>query len=253
MLQKASFTSYARRCDADLHVIRSPLDLSFNRSLLSSKLLIPSTYRHYDQILFLDLDILINDLSPCIFDQYENIGFGAAIDERDSIGFKNTCELVWNRPELLEETHLSYFIDRGFEFNSLLVASINGGVLLFRPSIVADIFKDAYFSGLPAMSHEEAILAYVSQIHSVFFQISSAWNTQILHSLSAECGPAFFSTKSKRFKLIKLLNSKGLYSASSLPFFLPQAYRNFVSNSLEACNILHFAGGFPIPCFSKSY
>ncbi|MDR6159792.1 lipopolysaccharide biosynthesis glycosyltransferase [Chryseobacterium sp. SLBN-27] len=129
---KKQFENYARKCGADIKVIDKPLDGKFHRPLLSQKLLIPDATAEYDVVLFLDLDIIISEEAPSVFDYLpENKYFGAVLDPRGTEEFNKTWGHI---PRILEETNEIYFTDRHFENNDLLQGSINGGVFIFRLS-----------------------------------------------------------------------------------------------------------------------
>lgn len=239
------FEGYAKKCGADLRVCTEPLDSTFRRNLLCQKLLIPTKYKDYDWICFLDLDILISNNAPSIFDEIDDsFSFSAVMDKRESSGFKNTVIHVWNRPDILEETHRSYFSARGFSDNELIQGSINGGVLLCNPAKIACLFEDAYWSNLPGSIHEEAIAAYVSQTNNQFKPLDERFNVQLLHELSADhLSSAFKSTQGNYFRILRRLHD--VLPGAILRQLYPSAYKKFVAEKMKESFMLHFAGGYP--------
>ena len=66
---KPQFEAYAKKCSATLHIIDTIPDPTFHRPLLAQKLLIPHLTQQYDLVLFLDLDILISENAPDVFNE----------------------------------------------------------------------------------------------------------------------------------------------------------------------------------------
>ena len=240
---KASLRAYANKCNADVKLITDLPDKSMKRSILAQKLLIPSMFLNYERIAFLDLDIIINKDAPNIFTENTNSAFSACVSPRSSIGYKNTCRYVWNRPKILEESNLSYFTDRGFPSNEALNHTINGGVMLMNPNLIGELFRDAYHSDLPTVSNEEPIAAYISQINDFFEPLDDRYNAQVIHELSSELGLAFRSTQTKYFSLLKKFHR---HAPSILHNkFYPSSYREFIARLVEKSYIIHFAGNYP--------
>lgn len=243
-LRESNIKQYANRCGADYSVITKVPDESFHRSLLAQKLLIPSRFFNYDLICMIDLDVIISNRAPNIFDVNKGFkGFSAAVDQRSSIGFQNTCNYVWRNQNIALETSETYFTTRGFVWNNNLTDSINGGVMLVDTKKVGPIFEDAYWSDLPDMPHEEAIAAYVSQSNGLFQALDARYNTQIIHELSAEYGPAFQASQTPQFYILRRIHGRAPNLCNRLLY--PQSYKRFVSQQLKTQYILHFAGGYP--------
>lgn len=253
------FERYAKVCNANFIVCSAPPDSTFKRSILSQKMLLPDLYREYEWIAFFDLDVLISKNAESIFKSIKiDKGFGAVIDPRDSQKFKNMVLYHWNLPEILNETHSSYFIDRGFPplpVNTTIQASINGGVFLCNPAKVADLFKAAYFSDFieearigggiinrTAITNEEGLMAYASQKHNLFFKLDEKFNTIVLYELYEDMQSELTELLDKTPRYFKLLNK--IHKYVSIPSFLyPRPYRRFVKSKLKSGNILHFGGG----------
>jgi len=160
-------------------ILDKPLDEYFHRPLLSQKLLIPSMSQKYHTVLFMDLDIVISEKAALIFDFLpQDEFFGVILDSREIEEFKMTWSHI---PRIVEETTEKYFTDRNFKSSSLLQGSINGGVFIFRPAKIADVFKDYYFSDHnqgALNSFEETPFGYFSQINGWFEALPSKFNMQ---------------------------------------------------------------------------
>ena len=247
---KNQFIHYAEKCDADLKIIDKVIDSTFYRSLLAQKLLIPSLFTDYDQVAFIDIDVLISPLAPSIFNVLEeDFSFGAVIDPRGSRGFINTCKNIWRNVSIIKETHQSYFLERGFEHNENLTGSINGGVFVCRPKIIGELFKEAYWSSLPDKSHEEAIMAYVSQSKQLFQVLDIGWNNQVMHYLGgSDDNHLRLIHQNSYFNLISKVHKR-----INLPhFLLPKKYFDYLRRGLMTNHILHFSGGYPLSIKMRS-
>lgn len=238
------FINYAKVCKADIVIIDKPLDETFHRTILSQKLLIASKTTNYDIVAFLDLDILIQQKAPSIFEYLpDNKHFGAILDPRGTEEFRRTWQHI---PRIGNETSKSYFTDRNFEANENLQGSINGGVFIMRPKKVAKLFSDYYFSthnqGVNN-SHEESPMAYLTQTHNIFEALPNKFNTQILYKLKGtEKGKEVLK---KQPKISGLIN-KLLFGIKSY-VYPTKTYLSFVENLLEQTYFLHFAGNITIP------
>ena len=143
-LVRDNLMAYAKKCHADFRFIDDYIDKDKKRDIYSQKLLIPDYLREYEQVLFLDLDIIISPDCPDIFALMpENIGLMAEVNPRSSARFR---KIYADNERILNETVEDYFTSRGFAAADGLVGNINGGVLLFRPRLVADLFRDYYMS-----------------------------------------------------------------------------------------------------------
>lgn len=243
---------YASRCEADLLVCTEPPDPGFHRGLLTQKLLLPYQYRRYDWLAYLDLDVLISPVAPSLFHHaVDGMALGAVPDPRGTARFRNVALQYWKRPDLLAETHASYFSDRGYPWHAGMPRSINGGVWLCRPALIAAPLRDMYHSDFQEPegreTHEEGMLAFVAQSRDLYFPLPETFNTQVLY--------AIFETRDAVLKAIaraggfKLINRMdGIPFASRLRY--PRAYVRLVQRLLESNHIVHFAGRFPYLRFS---
>lgn len=240
---RSQFEAYAKKCNAELILCTEVPDPTFKRNILAQKMLLPELYINYDWIAFFDLDIIISDNAPSIFNYIdESKAFSAVVDPRETEKFKNVALKCWNSPRILEETHQTYFTSRGFPDRPLLSGSINGGVFLCQPKKISSKFKDFYFSDFneTITAYEEAIMAYVSQTNNLFYKLDGRFNQQIIYEIYSN-DKIISIINSKYFRLVKLI-----HTYVKIPSFLyPVGYKNFVKNKLEENYIIHFSGGFP--------
>ncbi|WP_261510079.1 glycosyltransferase family protein [Chryseobacterium paludis] len=241
---KVQFESYAKKCGADLIILDKPLDDTFHRPLLSQKLLIPLKTKGYDIVLFLDLDIVISSKAPSIFEYLpEHKYFGAILDPRGTKEFNKTWGHI---PRILEETTEIYFTDRHFDPHPLLLGSINGGVFVFRPEKVADVFKEYYFSEHnqgELNSFEETPFAYISQTNEWFEALPPKFNIQILYQLKGTSKGKEIEVAEK--KIPKFIRNY-YYRKEGYCFFPTKKYRVFVRNVISENYFVHFSGNYPI-------
>lgn len=243
-LVKSNIEAYAYKCGADLNVITKAPDPSFRRSILSQKLLVPSLFADYHLVCLVDLDVIISNYAPNIFAVGRGFkGFAATLTDRNSAGYRNTCRYIWKSERVLRETTEEYFTERGLPWTDRLEGSINGGVMLIDTEKLGPLFRDAYWSALPNMPNEEAIAAYVSQESGYFQALDARFNTQILHALSAEYGPAFRCTQTRWFRLLRRLHNRAPTLCRQVLY--PVSYKRFLSEQVETQYITHFAGGYP--------
>lgn len=254
---RPQFEAYARKCRADLIVCSEPPDPAFKRNILAQKMLLPERYKAFDWIAFLDLDVLISSAATSIFDCIdETKAFAAVADPRGTAKFANVVRYFWRLPEILNETHQGYFVDRGFAPHPLLKASINGGAFLCKPSTIAGLFRDAYFSDLRetasggamidriAAQNDEAIMAYVSQTNNLFFELDERFNKQVIYQLYEESNSALIEKiGTPEFQALVRRHNNNEFPSSIYDY--PYRYRKFVARELERCCILHFSAGFP--------
>lgn len=255
---KNEFQKYANFCEADLLICNQPPDPSFNRNILSQKLLLPSLCTDYDWMAFFDLDIIFSKNSESIFDHIDNEkSFGAIVDPRSSQKFINVANRVWKLPEVSQETHLSYFQDRGFNCNienRNKLMSINGGVFMCKPRDISEIFKSAYFSNFQeikisggnliyrnANTNEEAIMSYETQSRDMFFEINETFNMKFIYEAYEDVNSEIVMyLNSEQFSHLAELHEK-----NDSKIYYPEVYSNFISKTLDRCTALHFAGGYP--------
>ncbi len=237
------FSEYAQHCHADLVVCENPPDPKFKRNLLCQKMLLPDLFRKYDWIAFMDLDILIARDAPSIFSYVEpHRAFSAVVDRRDSQKFQRVVTELWKMPSILQETHQSYFSNRGFQDHAFPKASVNGGVWLCKTSELAGALKEFYFSEFPTMIHEEAMMAYVAQGADQFFEMDYRFNTQMIYELFAKPqSPALSEVSTTRFGALK----RFCIDHFPQPGMYPPHYRELADKMLHECYFLHFSSGFP--------
>jgi hypothetical protein len=238
---RKQFELYAKKCNAKLILCTEAPDATFKRNILAQKMLLPELYIDYEWIAFFDLDILISDNAPSIFNYTnESKAFSAVVDPRETQHFKDVVIKCWKSPEILQETHQTYFTNRGFQKNSLLCGSINGGVFLCQPKKISHKFKEFYFSDFHTMPHEEAMMAYVSQTNNLFYELDEKFNKQIIYEIYSN-DKITSTINSKYFKFIRFLHSHGKVDL----LHYPAEYKSFVKSKLEENYVLHFSSGLP--------
>lgn len=110
-LVRDNLMAYAKKCHADFRFIDDYIDKDKKRDIYSQKLLIPDYLREYEQVLFLDLDIIISPDCPDIFALMpENIGLMAEVNPRSSARFR---KIYADNERILNETVEDYFTSRG--------------------------------------------------------------------------------------------------------------------------------------------
>lgn len=242
---RGQFESYAQKCNAKLEFITQPPDKTFYRPILAQKLLIPSLFTNYDKVLFLDLDILIHPDAPDVFKELpEDKSFSAVLDPRNTPEFKRTWQHI---PRIMNETVSSYFTDRNFDDSPNLVGSINGGVLLFKPKEVAQLFSKYYFSEHnqgKLNSFEETPMAYITQTRNLFHPMNKLFNVQVLYQYrGTDAGEELLKTDNCIPKFLK----RKLFKNSGLPYLFTRKYIKFIRAVYQNSYFTHFAGNFKIP------
>lgn len=240
---KPQFEAYAKKYSATLHIIDTIPDPTFHRPLLAQKLLIPHLTQQYDLVLFLDLDILISENAPDVFNELnDDKAFGAILDARGSEEFIQT----WKADQrIIDETNLSYFTSRNFEASDKLYGCINGGVFIYRPTSVSKMFNDYYYSNHDQgafNSYEETPMAYYTQVNNLFQALDSRYNLQIMYKLKGTHGGQEIMRKER--KIPKFLR-KLYYKTNNCKFIPLKAYKELTDKLLTECYFLHFAGKYP--------
>lgn len=257
---KKKFYLYAKKINCDLIICDRPPDEKFKRSLMHQRMLLPSLYDNYEWIASLDMDLIISNNAPSIFNYINpEKGFGAFVIPRHTEKWKNGVKNYYlHSEEILKETHVSYFQSRNFpEFPKAteIIASINDGVTLFNTKKVSKLFKEAYYSDFIPTKKEnstmiyrhpnangEAIVAYLSQINNLFFSLPEKFNHIVLYNIFEDLkDPVSQIYKTRYFKLIRKI-----HSYTDIPNIIyPKVYKNFLSEQLKKCYFLTFHGNFP--------
>lgn len=243
-LVKENIMAYAKKCHADFKFINEYIDKDLKRDIYSQKLLIPDYLREYEQVLFLDLDILISPDCPDIFALMpQDIGLMAEVNPRESARFR---KIYAGNERILNETVQDYFTSRGFAADEKLIGNINGGVLLFRPRLVADLFKEYYMSMKSQgenTAFEEAPMAYYTQTRGLFKELDYKYN----------CMPYFEIGNAYADRLYALHNDRIYGMAEKLLYKLTgekhmlligKHYRLVRRLFDDGACIVHFAGGY---------
>lgn len=243
-LVEAQIREYAAKCRADYIVIDKFLDPEKRRNIYCQKLLIPDALREYDLVAFFDLDILIAADCPDIFAQMpESCGLMACLNPRGTEKFN---KIYAGNARVLHETTEDYFVSRNFPVKEGLRGNINGGVLLFRPKLVADVFRDYYYSAHSqgkCTAHEEAPMAYYAQTMGLFCPLDNRFNCLLYFETGTEEGSAIYNVQRQKFYPAFNKVFRRLTKTDNL--LLQGRIRRFAQYLADNGNyIIHFAGGY---------
>lgn len=243
-LVKDNIMAYAKKCHADFDFIQKWIDPAKKRTVYGQKLLIPYAYKNYDKVLFLDLDILISPKCPDLFDMMkEGIGLMAMVSPRGSEKFRKVYS--WS-DRILNETTESFFTSRNFELCEGLVDCINGGVLLFRPALIADLLKSYYESDHDPgtlSTEEEPAMAYLSQKSGIFQKLDMKFNCQPYFEIGTpEASTLWNIHHNQVYRRIENHVRKWTGEPDSL---LVHMHYKFIKRLIDnGAYIIHFAGGW---------
>ncbi|MDA4845400.1 hypothetical protein [Hoeflea poritis] len=252
------YTRYAEFCGADLHIVRQAPDPANAHSVATQKILIPGLFTGYSEIAFFDLDIILSDIAPSIFDYFpEDAGFSACTSPRGEIGYTNSFLYYHKLPEKVHETNVDYFADRGFDLEGIDpedLYSINGGVWLARPAIVSDLFCDTYAKisemkknneKMRQIIFDEEWFAYFSQKNGLFNLLDERFNKQIINYMFTDPESKIANVKSNvRYKLMRIFNKNNAIPISFSHAIAPEFYVKYIEGLMEENFAVHFAGGF---------
>lgn len=243
-LVKNNIMAYAKKCRADFRFIHEYIDQDLKRDIYSQKLLIPDYLREYEQVLFLDLDIIISPDCPDIFELMpENIGLMAEVNPRESARFR---KIYAGNERILNETVQDYFCSRGFPEAEGLIGNINGGVLLFRPRLVADLFKEYYLSMKSQgenTAFEEAPMAYYTQTKGLFAPLEYKFNCMPYFEIGNDYADRLYRTHHNK---CYCLAEKVLYRIfhEKHMLLIGRHYQLVKRLFADGACIVHFAGGY---------
>lgn len=239
---RPNIEQYAKKCGADFFAVTDlPEGMeNHNRDVYSIKLLIPTLYSQYEIVLFLDLDVYITPNCPNLFELMpEDIGLMAKTHKYDKI-YKRVFKHCTG---VIDKSIEDYFEDAGFCYNTNCVAEINGGVLLFRPEIIADELKKYYYSDISEGKNfdDEPPLAYYSQTNKCFKQLDVKYNCEILFLTQYDCVPAWKRNilVSRPYVIVNAAYHK--IFQTRLPFFDRMVLNLLKSNETF---IVHFSGNW---------
>jgi hypothetical protein len=247
---RAQLEAYAARCGCDLQLIEKPLDPDNAHSYLTQRLLIADRFSRFDVIAHIDIDILIPRALPDIFQSLPNTaGFSATADPRGTDGYVE----AWGKAPFTRWTNKEYFAQKGWDVDDSFV-SINGGVLLFRPALVADLFASWYrdpsrFAGHPDtfFQCEEGIFAYLSQKNRLFARLPVHFNMQVHYALHDRTSGRTALAKYRSVANRGLRKTARAFGDRSGSIGYGKSYTRFVEELLKENNLVHFAGNYPIP------
>lgn len=181
-LFRPSHEKYATKCGYDFKVITDYIDGPKNKQLVSLNKILVCDYNwetKYDFLIFLDSDILINENTPTIHNEYD---FG------DKIGVVNQSQptlqariegQIHKRSEVTAKDYYKKKCDHIIETDHI----INTGVLVIQPKkhrvFLRKIF-DTYFQkqiNHPSGFHfEQSIIGYEIQTNNLHYFMNMKWN-----------------------------------------------------------------------------
>ena len=217
-LVRDNLMAYAKKCHADFRFIDDYIDKDKKR------------------------DIIISPDCPDIFALMpENIGLMAEVNPRSSARFR---KIYADNERILNETVEDYFTSRGFAAADGLVGNINGGVLLFRPRLVADLFRDYYMSMKSQgenTAFEEAPMAYYTQTKGLFLELDYRFNCMPYFEIGNPYADRLYALHQNRLYgkvehvLSRLTGEKHILCAH---------YKLIRRLFDDGAYIVHFAGGY---------
>lgn len=245
---EAQMKAYAERCNADFVFIDDWIDKDKKRDIFSQKLLIADLLKEYELVAFFDLDIIINPDCPDIFAGIpKDCGLAAVVNPRGSGKFR---KIYAGNRRVLDETVEDYFASRGFEVDSRiskkLAGNINGGVLVFRPRLVAEAFRDYYYSEHSQGGHtayEEAPMAYYAQTHDMFYALDERFNKMLHFESGRKEFERIYNVHHNRAYLFVEKVYKKIFHSGNV--FLTGMHVKFVNSLIaEGAYMVHMSGGF---------
>jgi hypothetical protein len=146
---------------------------------------------------------------------------------------------------ILNETVMDYFISRNFPADDRLVGNINGGVLVFRPALIADYLKDYYYSEHSQgniSAYEEAPMAYYSQVNGLFHELDERFNLKVNFEVGTPIGEDVYRTVNSRgYRLAEKVMKKLTHRNNVL---LEGRLTRLVTELAKTGYIIHFNGGY---------
>jgi hypothetical protein len=186
----------------------------------------------------MDLDILISDSAPSIFDSLPTKkGFGAVLDP---IGEEKyfLANKYWFKKKIGEITPIrDRFINEGFSYNQNILGIINGGIWVANPSLVGDLFEKYYHENDQIINgnrvFEEIPMSFLTQDSNLFFALDKRFNDQLIY-FSCEKNPlkniAIIKTQLMINQILSM-NIRMNIRMNSYSFFLP-SYKNLINKQL---------------------
>lgn len=245
---KGQMQEYAKRCRADFVLIDEWPDRDRKRDAYSQKLLIADRLSMYELVLFLDLDVIISPNCPDIFEDIpKECGLAAVLNPRGSGKFR---KIYAGNERVLNETVKDYFASRGFDVDSKnaskLLGNINGGVLVFRPALVAKPFRDYYYSQHIQGSntaYEEAPMAYYAQTNDMFYALDERFNKMLHFESGRQEFERIYAIHHNKAWLFTDKVFKKLFKRENV--FLTGIHVGFVRKLIdEGAYMVHMSGGF---------
>ena len=240
---------YANKCNADLKVQDCQPDISNRHSLMCQKLLIPYIYKAYEHVLMLDLDILITDSCPDLFEDFvdSNIGFSAVENPINSTEYSYICDFLW------KTTKQDFQNPYTGELHSK-VKGINGGVMYFDTKLMADLLHNFYFDesthwskNTQIMNNEETPMFWLASQNEMFSSMDKSYNFQMFFHLAKDFKDVLLTYRGFIGKLHRKTSQRQPAFITNNIF--GSRYKDSISSAIDNGHIIHFAGGFPYPYY----
>ncbi|WP_115717971.1 hypothetical protein [Gallaecimonas mangrovi] len=248
---RSNWLLYTKKYDIDLIVIESPIDTSDiakNRSPAWQKCLILKDERvkNYDQVAWVDSDILINPNSPNIFEFVKEDEIGA-VDGYSVPDRENHIRILEDRYKYWESINLPYIENlHPHEYHNVFGLPdkfdyvVQTGVIVLSPKYHADILEYVYYNyedkGGPEWNYEMRPLSYELQkncnIKWLNYKFNATWD-----SIKNTYFP--FLRENKKSILMKLI--------SRIPFTISlfkneKLTKKCMFSTYESVYFFHFAG-----------
>jgi len=246
---RPQFEAYAERCGAEPLVVRQPLDPQGRHRLFTQRLLIPGAYATFDEVAHLDIDLFISSAAEDIFAYLPaQAGFSAAVIPRGTKAY----EMAWNDAPFTRWTHEEYFATKDLH-SSRPLRQINGGVLLFRPELTAELFRSWYFDDARHAGKseyfyaaEEDAMAFLSQDRGCFSELPQRFNRQLIYRLCEN--EEGLNARAELTSLVNRVHRKvrrtvGLTRATAVGM---RHYAAVVEQLLREGNLVHFSASYPM-------
>lgn len=245
----SSWSKYARRYGLDLIVITNPIDDSVraqSRSPAWQKCLILShaDVARYDQVAWIDSDILINTASPDVFESVPLEMIGAVDDyatpnsEDHNIFLKRLYE-YWDRKNIKYINNLTavdYHKNYGLTIETKSV--VQTGVLVLSPKYHRELLERVYYNyeekGSAYWNYEMRPLSYEILKEAVAFWLNPKFNMN-WPIIKQNYYPFLNNNENKSNMLNRIASKSGLSNSDKL--MMKCATTTFLNNYF-----LHFAG-----------
>lgn len=182
-LFRPSQEKYAKKCGYDFKVITDYIDKNFTHphTICMQKQLICSLEwaQSYDFIICIDADIIINENTPTIHNEY-NFGNKIGVVNQSQPTLQARIEgQIHKGYEVTAKDYYKLKSDHSIETDHI----INGGLMVWQPKIHKNFLKNVYEKYIenqinhPAGYHyEQSVIGYEIQINNMHYFMDMKWN-----------------------------------------------------------------------------